>query len=92
MEQKQETGVHKLVLSERKTLFLTGVKEVLSFDAKEVLLETTRGVLILRGDGMNVTRLLVEQGELELSGRIDSLVYTNREKKDAGSGLKRLFG
>ncbi len=92
MEQKQETGVHKLVLSERKTLFLTGVKEVLSFDAKEVLLETTRGVLILRGDGMNVTRLLVEQGELELSGRIDSLVYTNREKKDAGSVLKRLFG
>lgn len=92
MEQKQESGVHKLILAERKMLALTGVKEVLSFDAREVVLETTRGVLILQGDGMNVTRLLVEQGELELEGRIDSLTYTNREKKDAGSILARLFG
>lgn len=91
MEQKQESGVHKLVLAERKLLALTGVKEVLSFDAKEVVLETTRGVLILQGDGMNVKRLLVEQGELELEGRIDSLTYTNREKKDAGSFFARLF-
>lgn len=84
--------MHKLILAERKSLALTGVKEVLSFDAKEVVLETTGGVLILQGDELNVTRLLLEKGELELLGRLDSLIYTNREKKDAGSFLKRLFG
>ena len=94
MEQKQEVGAHKLSLVSRKALTLTGVKEVISFDAKEVILETVQGVLLLRGDGLNVTRLLVEKGEVDLEGRIDSLVDTDRGKhaKRAESFTKRLFG
>ncbi|MBR6537451.1 MAG: sporulation protein YabP [Lachnospiraceae bacterium] len=94
MEQKQEIGAHKLSLLGRKTLSLTGVKEVISFDAKEVILDTVQGMLLLRGDEMNVTRLLVEKGEVDLEGRIDSLVYTERGKgaKRSESFTKRLFG
>lgn len=94
MEQKQEIGGHKLSLVGRKVLTLTGVKEVISFDAKEVILDTVQGVLLLRGDEMNVTRLLVEKGEVDLDGRIDSLVYTERSKgmKRSESFAKRLFG
>ena len=94
MEQKQEIGSHKLSLIGRKTLTLSGVKEVVSFDAKEVILDTVQGMLLLRGDGMNVTRLLVEKGEVDLTGRIDSLVYTERGKgsKRSESFAKRLFG
>lgn len=94
MEQKKDVGTHKLSLLGRKTLSLTGVKEVVSFDAKEVILETVQGMLLLRGDEMNVTRLLVEQGEVDLEGRIDSLVYTERGKgaKRSESFAKRLFG
>ncbi len=94
MEQKQEVGAHKLSLIGRKSLSLTGVKEVVSFDAKEVILETVQGVLLLRGDEMNVTRLLVEKGEVDLDGRIDSLIYTERGhgSKRSESFTKRLFG
>ncbi|MBQ8549194.1 MAG: sporulation protein YabP [Lachnospiraceae bacterium] len=94
MEQKQEVGAHKLSLIGRKSLSLTGVKEVVSFDAKEVILETVQGVLLLRGDEMNVTRLLVEKGEVDLDGRIDSMVYTERGrgKNRSESFAKRLFG
>ena len=94
MDQKKDVGTHKLSLLGRKTLSLTGVKEVVSFDAKEVILETVQGMLLLRGDEMNVTRLLVEQGEVDLEGRIDSLVYTERGKgaKRSESFAKRLFG
>ena len=94
MEQKQELGIHKLSLIGRKTLTLSGVKEVISFDAKEVILETVQGILLLRGDEMNVTRLLVEKGEVDLTGRIDSLIYTERGKgtKRPDSLAKRLFG
>lgn len=94
MEQKQEVGAHKLSLASRKSLILTGVKEVISFDAKEVVLDTTQGILMLRGDEMNVTRLLVEKGEMDLEGRIDSLIYTNRGKgkNRSESFAKRLFG
>lgn len=93
MEQKQEVGAHKLSLIGRKTLALTGVKEVVSFDAKEVVLDTVQGILMLRGDEMNVTRLLVEKGEMDLEGRIDSLIYTERRKgtRRSESFAKRLF-
>ena len=94
MEQKQELGAHKLSLIGRKALTLSGVKDVISFDAKEVILETVQGTLLLRGDEMNVTRLLVEKGEVDLTGRIDSLIYTERGKgtKRSDSLAKRLFG
>mgnify|MGYP003491198641 FL=1 len=93
MEQKQESVAHKLVLTGRKTLALTGVKEVISFDAKEVVLDTVQGTLLLRGDEMNVTKLLVEKGEMDLEGRIDSLIYTDRGGKKRNESLgKRLFG
>jgi len=41
---------------------------------------------------MNVTRLLVEKGEVDLEGRIDSMIYTERGKNRSESFAKRLFG
>ena len=92
MEQKQEVGAHKLSLIGRKSLSLTGVKEVVSFDAKEVVLNTTMGALIIRGNDLFVKRLTVEKGEVDLEGQVDSFVYADKPQKgDGESLLKRLF-
>ena len=88
-----ESGPHKFLLQGRKTVELTGVKEVVSFDAKEVVLNTTMGALLIRGDELFVKRLTVEKGEVDLEGRVDSFIYTDKPGK-AGEGdslLKRLF-
>ena len=88
-----EPGPHKLLLQGRKLTELTGVKEVVSFDAKEVVLNTTMGALIIRGNDLFVKRLTVEKGEVDLEGQIDSFVYADKPGK-AGNGesvLKRLF-
>jgi len=87
-----EPGTHKMLLSGRKQLELSGVREVVSFDAKEVVLNTQMGVLLVRGDDLFVKRLTVEKGEVDLEGRIDSMVYSDK----AGQGkqeslMKRLF-
>ena len=94
MEEKQTSGVHKLTMLARKTLSLTGVKEVISFDTKEVVLATTQGMLVVRGDGLNVNRLLVEHGEVDIEGRVDSLIYSERGKNGKKEEVlwKRLFG
>lgn len=88
-----EPGPHKLLLQGRKLTELTGVKEVVSFDAKEVVLNTTMGALIIRGSDLLVKRLTTEKGEVELEGRVDSLVYADKAEKagDGDSLLKRLF-
>ena len=86
-------GPHKFLLQGRKSAELTGVKEVVSFDAKEVVLNTTMGALIIRGKDLFVKRLTVEKGEVDLEGQVDSFLYADKPGK-AGEGetiLKRLF-
>lgn len=88
-----ELGPHKMLLQGRKSMELTGVKEVVSFDAKEVVLNTVMGALIIRGNDLFVKRLTVEKGEVDLEGRVDSFTYADKPGK-AGEGdslLKRLF-
>lgn len=87
-----EIGTHKMLLSGRKQVELSGVREVVSFDAKEVVLNTQMGILFIRGNDLFVKRLTVEKGEVDLEGRIDSMVYSEK----AGQGkqeplIKRLF-
>ena len=95
MEEKNTAalGPHKFLVQGRKAAELTGVREVVSFDAKEVVLNTTMGALIIRGNDLFVKRLTVEKGEVDLEGQVDSFVYADKPGKagDGDSILKRLF-
>lgn len=87
-------GKHRLSLESRRQCRLTGVSDVLSFDEKEVLLETVEGMLMIKGEGLHVSRINLEQGEADIEGKTDSFVYSERSslaKKGEGL-LTRLFG
>ena len=53
-EEKALELPHKVTLEGRNRLNLTGVKEVESFDEGMVVLHTTRGTLVVRGDGLHL--------------------------------------
>ena len=84
---------HKLVLNNRTASLVTGVKDVLSFDLNEVLLETEQGMLMVKGTDLHVNRLSLEKGEVDLSGNIDSIAYsgTNQLERQTDGFLARLF-
>lgn len=84
---------HKLNINARKNVAITGVNDVLSFDAGEVLLQTEQGVLMIRGSELHVNRLTLEKGEVDIDGRIDSLTYsdTSNHGKTGESLFGRLF-
>lgn len=92
-DENRKGSVHKVYLNARKTAVLSGVRDVLSFDAKEVYLETEQGILLIRGDELHVNRLSLEKGEVDVDGRIDSLAYSDKEEpqKKAASFLGRMF-
>lgn len=85
---------HTCMLQNRETLSLTGVREVVSFDENQVILDTDHGLLTVKGNSLHVKRLSVEQGELDMEGQIDSLMYSSNEayRKAGQSLLTRLFG
>lgn len=95
MEERQslESKNHKVVIHNRKTVSLTGVQDVLSFDATEILLDTVQGMLMLRGKELHVNRLSLDKGEVDVDGRVDSFAYAEEQGKTKGgeSLLSRLF-
>ena len=77
---------HALTLENRKTLSLTGVKEVTAFDEKQLALQTEGGPLIIDGSDLHVTTLLLEEGRVAISGQINALTYTGRGGSRRGLG------
>ena len=67
---------HALSLENRKTAALTGVQEVLAFDENQVILLTESGEIALTGENLHVTKLMLEEGNLTVEGRLDSVFYT----------------
>ena len=85
--------VHKIMMTNRRTCTINGVCDVLSFDAAEVLLETEQGMLMIKGEQLHVSRLMLDKGEVDVDGRIDSLTYSE-STGPGGKGeslLARLF-
>lgn len=84
---------HKLTMTNRRVCMITGVKDVLSFDVHEVLLETEQGMLMIKGEDLHVSRLTLDQGEVDVDGRIDSFVYSEVSGmgKKGESLLAKLF-
>lgn len=77
MEERTIQKNHKLVINNRKTSLVTGVADVLSFDLNEILLETEQGMMMVKGSDLHVNRLSLEKGEVDLSGNIDSIAYSD---------------
>lgn len=92
MDEKKSASLHRLMLERQKGGTITGIREVISFDEKEILLNTEEGKLYIRGEAFHVKHLDLESGEISLEGKIDSLSYPGRKKdKKEESLLKRLF-
>lgn len=87
-------GKHRLNIDGRKTCKMTGVVDVLSFDVNEVILETTDGMLAMKGAELHVSRLSLEKGEIDIEGRVDALTYSEKTSfaKKGESLITRLFG
>lgn len=84
---------HKIQIMNRNSILLTGIVDVNSFDLSIIILETVQGNLTIKGNEMHVKRLNLEKGEVDIEGKIDSLVYTeNYATRQKGESLVgRLF-
>ncbi|MGI6697293.1 MAG: sporulation protein YabP [Clostridiales bacterium] len=89
MEEKK----HSITLEDRNLLFISGVKDIYSFDENRVVLETTLGTLTVTGEGLQINKLSIDDGSLKVKGSITSCIYSEgREFKDRGKGiLARMF-
>lgn len=81
---------HKITLSERKALTMTGVTEVISFDENTVALKTSLGEMTIHGQGLQLKNLSLEGSQVAMEGTIFAIIYEQNRK--SGGALRRLFG
>ena len=66
------------------------MEDVDSFNEQIVVLVTSAGMLTLLGDGLHISKLNLEDGQLRVEGRIAALEYDEKVKQARGM-LGRLF-
>ena len=82
---------HHLILEDRERLTVSGVEEVESFDENTIVMDTTQGVLIVRGENLHIEKLSLDGGDLKVEGTVESLTY-EEFRRGGGGFLSRLRG
>ncbi len=81
---------HSLYLSNRNSLSVTGVKDVLSFDDESIRILTNMGSIALRGSEFKIDSFNTESGDIKIKGNFTAIVYFN-ENTSKDNFLKRLL-
>ena len=81
---------HNIIMEDRKSLVITGVSDVDSFDEQCIIAFTDLGELTIKGTALNISKLSTDTGELSITGNIIAIAYTD-ERKSGGGLFGRLF-
>lgn len=84
---------HTFNLVNRNKAYFTGVNDVKSFDETEIVLDTVQGMLIIQGKLLHVKRLSLENGEADIEGIVDRMLYSKKKssKNDYKKGKPRII-
>lgn len=80
-------GSHELRVNDRREIFLTGIKKIVSFDNEEFLMESNMGVILLKGSSLEILKLDTHDGNVKIKGKINSFTYLDGENKQNNEGF-----
>ena len=91
MQDKTVKQNHNMILENRKSLSISGITDVDSFDEREIILYTQLGELTVQGRELHLDAMSVETGDMTITGDIWALIYGDKDKKGPISALGKLF-
>lgn len=84
--------MQNLVLENREKISISGVNDVLSFDDQIVILETSLGLLTIKGENLRINKLSLDSEEVIIEGEINTLSYSEKEiERKTSSILGKIF-
>ena len=91
IQEKTPKTAQNLILENRRSLSISGITDVDSFDEREICLYTQLGELTNQGKELHIDSMSVETGDMAITGDIWSIVYGDRDRRGPLSMLGRLF-
>lgn len=68
-----------ILIEDRSRINITGVEQVDSYNDNTIVLSTIKGGISIKGEGLNISKLNIDDGSLNISGSINSLTYISKE-------------
>jgi sporulation protein YabP len=91
MEEQTAKKEQNLILENRRSLTVSGMTDVDSFDDRVIKLYTQLGELTVQGRELHIDAMSVDTGDMTITGEIWSIVYGDKDKKGPVSAIGRLF-
>ena len=82
-----------IIIKDRKSVEITGIKQVDSFDNQEFLLDTVVGYLHIKGKNLSLGKMDNDNQIVIINGTVDSVNYVESVFKGNGKEklMKKLF-
>jgi sporulation protein YabP len=78
---------HTVHIDNRKKATVTGVTDVDSFDESSIAFSIEDGFATIVGKNLHISRLSLEDGQMQVEGEIIGLEYAEREHKEEKQGI-----
>lgn len=85
-------GSHEIKVIDRNIINLSGISKISSFDDQEFLMESNMGIILLKGEGLEIVKLDTHDGNVKIKGKLISFNYVENTKKSKEESLiSKLF-
>jgi len=87
------TRSQNIILENRENLSISGVEHVENFDENIIVVATVKGLMTIKGQSLNISKLNLDDGNIKIEGTINLIEYSNKDiSKSKGSGfLGKMF-
>jgi len=86
-ERPANNAPHKVVIDSREKIIITAVEDVDSFNEVEVILLTNHGFITVTGEDLHINKLNLDDGQLVVEGKIQSVDYADHEEERTKRGV-----
>lgn len=89
MKSIENRSPQNIILESRNNLRVSGVKDIDNFSETKIVIDTTLGELVIKGEDLHIISLEKESGDLSLTGKVSSLIYSSLKGRE--NIFRRIF-
>ena len=82
---------HIVSIDNRERITITEVSDVDSFNEQSIVVSLINGGILIKGEGLRIQRLDLEEGKVIITGSINSAAYTEKKDKQEKGFLKKIL-
>lgn len=78
-ENKIKFKNQNIIIEDRIKMTVSGVEQVENFNDNTIILTTINGGVTIKGEGLNISKLNLDDGNVKIDGKINGVAYTARD-------------